>query len=263
MFIFNEISEKGLPLEIQSKNVFNMTLEIRYDLNSIPGGVLIGALYNDGYFKENYDRPRQTAVSFIPPVIRQQEPNLSSAIDLLLARKDGTFQIGAGSGVLGLYLPDFKYTSWENAFSEMNRILDVINSILPSIKNRIGVRFINFFSNQELLNSLKLNCKVFDKNVLMEPFSLTCVNKIEEDTEMRLTLTNPVALEQPVNADRKEGFVIDIDVITRKKMDGVDTIKKVFNQNHLFAKRAFFGLFDKNTIKTVLKPEDKKTECRQ
>ena len=258
MFIFNEISEKGLPVEIQSKNIFNMTLEIRYNLNSVPAGVLIGALYNDKYFKDNYNIPQQTPVASIPPVIRQQDRNLLSAMDFLLTRKDGTFQIGAGLGVLGLYLPNFKYTSWENAFSEMNKILEVINSILPSVKDRVGVRFINFFSEKKLLETLKLDCKVFSKNILNEPFSLTCVNKIEDDTEMKLTLTNPVILEQPIQIDKREGFVIDIDVITTRKMDGLDTLKKIFNQNHLFVKRAFFGLFDKDTIKTVLKPKDKK-----
>lgn len=258
MFIFNKISAEKLPSEIKSKNIFNATLEIRYDLNSVPSGVLMGALYNNEYFKKNYNIPQQTPIFSISQQMVQQDSNLQSTIDFLLTSKNETYQIGAGPGTLALYIPNFKYSLWEKAFSEMEKMLNTINSILPSIKDRIGVRFINFFSDKKLSKSLRLDCKIFNKNILTEPFSLTCVNKIKDDTEMKLTITNPVILEQLAPQEQKDGFIIDIDVITTKKIDSLDNIKQIFNQNHLFVKRAFFGLFDDKTIEVFLNSNKKR-----
>ena len=260
MFIFTSQKNKPLPKLIKNKNVMAATLEIRYDPHSIPPGVLIGALYNSTHFNKNYKMPVQTAIASIPSAIRQNDPNFASAIEFVLEDKKAHFQVGAGLGVLGLFVSNFSYTNWEETLAEFAKVLDVVNTYLPKEKQRIGVRFINFFPDKELSQFLNIQFDIVKNSILSNDFNMTLENSIDDTTKMKLTLSNTARCvkmnEQNGTPETLNGFAIDIDIMSIGSFISIDSIKETLDKNHIFVKQAFFGLFKQDYVKKHLQPDD-------
>jgi uncharacterized protein (TIGR04255 family) len=129
---------RGLPKKITPDPIIDCNFEIRFTTTSSTEEIF-GLLY--GALKEGYPSLQMTN---IPPVIRDQDPNLAFYAEAFLANEH--FQIGISKRALSIGCKT-PYVGWAQYSKEIEAKLQALLSIpsLVILIQRIGLRYINFF----------------------------------------------------------------------------------------------------------------------
>ena len=241
----------SLPEKISPCPISEAIVEVRFD-SPFPPDAIYGVVYNE--FKEDFPSAKNLPILQIPEPIRSQDPALLYKPYYKLTNSGFVFNIGPK--LCGL-ISQKEYAGW-TLFSKkikdcFERIFDL--EIIEKV-TRIGIRYINFFENRDILEKVNLKLIMNSKPFKSDETILRTVIKADKFI-CNLQISNKAKLKQ--NNDMHTGSIIDIDVITDdiSQENPKTEIITLIEEGHHKEKELFFTLLDKEFIKT-LNPEYKK-----
>lgn len=250
-----DVDVDHLPKQIEKNNLLEAIIEIRYDTN-YPVESFIGKIYDA--LNDRYDRHQSTGAMHLPQALKEQNPELQYVSSYFFEGLQIPYKINIGEKLISLSVPNFKYKRWEDFYAEFHRVYDIISANVSP--KRIGVRYVNVF-DKNILDNIKVDIKLDDKPLPDCLVNLGCEFE-KDDRVVRLMIANKAQYsflnEEGIQETKKDGFVIDIDVLYQKSDMKQESIKELVDKSHKVVKSVFFGLFSEEFIQNDLKPTEEK-----
>ncbi len=238
-----------IPVKITPDTILEAIIEIRFSPN-IPGDAVFGAIY--GNLRGEFSGYEALNALQIPEAIRQSDPSLTFAPLYRIQHDDILLQIGPR--VLTFNNPG-AYLGWESLSGNIKSLLEKILKldVIKSVE-RIGLRYINFFPEQKILENanLKIEFPNFQSitkshNIRMEYFD----NDIQTVLQV---LENATVSQNTQGSDARNGSIVDIDCI--KLYDSSDSIDVLgimgnLDKAHKIEKNLFFNLLKTDYIEKL------------
>lgn len=219
--------------------VVDSIVEVRFKSNK-PIQVIIGLLYQkfDNELANVVDLP----ILQLPIEIRQSDPNL---INQPLYRMSGdNFVLSIGEGIISVGAVIDRqskfYPGWSKFGVFAKNIIDFLfeNQITPSV-SRAGVRYINYFDTEGLMDKVKVDVKV--AGVLMtENLNLSYENQFEE-IKVRVQLAGKANVKNEFIGSL-DGSIVDIDASEEKELADSESIKNMLDALHGKVEDTFFKI---------------------
>lgn len=192
----------------------------------LPPAVYMGMLMSDPSF--GYVSSRETGMAQIPEAIRKQEQGMKYQPMYEITSTDGSYRVVIGEAIFGVaMLKD--YTTWEVFKSEIVKVLDTIFFKSPFKLQRIGMKYVNFLSDENVFETGKIKIKINDTHYSGK-FSSIQMQKDIDKISIAQTVVYPLKLNQvlPVHED-KTGSLIDL-------VASVDNIDEEYSNREFFIK---------------------------
>ena len=184
-------------------------VELRFNTHTpsqVMGGLLYSKLQDYGYsvFQE-------LPIMQLPENIRENDPGLKYSINFRI--KKDNFWIGVGKSVLTIstICKDGSYVGWDLYKKEIEVVFSVFDELF-SINSfeRVGVRYINIFTRENILNDINLQLTTPWTENLSEEFSVGFV-RTDEDVRSRIQVVYPATMNFETDSTSKTGQLLDID----------------------------------------------------
>lgn len=240
-----------IPNKLKKCPLLEAIVEIRFESN-YPDGSIIGILYSK--LKDTFGKYEELPHLQIPEQIRKQDKNFEYAPLYKFDNKN--YEINIGDKVISI-LDKKEYGGWKNYELQIKNIIEILSEIeLIAQVNRIGIRYINFFENENMQDKIKLKIS----NSPFEIFQTTIATSLKmENFEVNLVISenNQILLEN----GNLNGSIIDLDTYCNfnKRMNNNEIIEQI-NLAHEVVKNVFFTTLEDEYI-IQLEPEYKE-ECK-
>ena len=192
-----------------------------------------GIIYNA--LKNEYLEYKPLAIMQLPIHLRETQLDLRYRPYYRLNKEDFILQIGAR--VLSLSVKN--YMGWNLFSEEVNKVLSEVkkSEIIKKVE-RLGVRYISFFEEENLFDNINMEIRLNEKNILGQ---IVFRNSLDynERFSYSLQITNAAAVAG------KRGSIIDIDTSSRKVLQPVDFFDKqsiMLNEAHTI-ERSLFSIY--------------------
>lgn len=186
---------------------------------------------------DGFDTITKLPISQIPESIRKSDPNLCfQPLYEIASNSNKEYKIMLGDGTVGIAI-NGEYKGWEDSFYP--QIQRVFQTILESQKitkiNRIGMRYINFFANDNIFQTGKVKVTIDNH----EANTKTMFLKIDDYVE-NISYTKTITNDQNY-LNRDEGSIIDIVTFVENDFISLDnnSIFDTINQLHTLSKEKF------------------------
>lgn len=259
MSLFDDIKVSDLPSKIESNNILDAVIEIRF-IAEQQTEMLVWPLYEA--IKDNYNIPQITPFGRIPEEVRRENPNFREQILYKISHKDYTYSIGIGDGIFRMELGNFKYRSWQKFVDEFKSINDIVQKNIKEI-SRVGVRYVNVFDAPDSkIENFTLDYKL--RNESLFNYSIQSIFEFPIDERIaRVSVLNRVKYKYMDESGKeqlrgnKETIIIDIDVIYGNNVEK-NNIMEAIEYSHTSVKKIFFGMCTDKFIKNTLRPQKEK-----
>lgn len=238
-----------IPKEISPCPIIEAIVELRIQSSSeIPIDAVFGLVYEKlhSVFPKIANLPSLN----IPEQVRESDPNLRYQAQHRLS--NDTFSLSVGPRVL-VFSCAAPYAGWERFFEVIRNSLDSLLEVdgLISGVERLGVRFVNFFSSS-IEESIDFGLSAPRLNVEGCQFHTTLMMP---DDEFANTIQLANGANIVIEGKSEHGSLVDIDTYRMDKEGKlVDDLYDFIERGHQCEKRIFFSLL-KEEILASLNPE--------
>lgn len=245
---YNEAMKKLTMFE--KSPLITAIIEIRFKHPA--GDIVSGLIYNA--LSEKYKQsPEELPTNQIPAQIRNNDPGLIYAPTHKVGK--GNKSIAFGPRSVSLTYDVFTknaYPGWKATKLELDTIVSLLKKagLLNSIE-RIGVRYVNFLQEKDLLS--KLTFKIYsvwsDTGALDEEMNLGfIVNDSSFKTQVKINTSSNIRNDKyEVN---KKGQIIDLDTTLSRGIDASNVLANI-DKAHETTKKVFVDLFEESYFKTM------------
>jgi len=239
------VKQKRIPIKITPCPITEAILEIRFD-SKYPDEAVFGILYKD--FSNTFPNltPTPLPILNIPELIRKQDLNFKFQPHYSLKQDNLSLQIGPK--VISL-INTGEYIGWGTFSRKFREYLEIAQKgdVFESI-TRIGLRYVNFFDNNILLNS-DLTIKLPDEEINSQNIFL---KTIFQSGQFKSLLQ--IANDANFILNGKNGSVLDIDTYIEQKIL-FSQVNQLLETGHAEEKKLFYGLLQQSFIDGKLNPE--------
>ena len=234
-----------LPKKIDPCPIVEAVVEIRFESN-FPKEAVFGILYN--VIKTKFQAVEELPILQLPGNILANDPKLTFKPHYRLKKDNFILQIGPRVVSLSSVSP---YSGWKVYYEELKDFIDKINSseVISNVF-RLGIRYINFFEDINIFESLELkifkegnpilNDKMFF-NTIHEEDKYSCDLKIQSADSVVIGGGNP-----------QKGSIIDIDIFMDKvEIPVLNSEESLISEGHNIEKRIFFELLSPSFLETL------------
>lgn len=233
---------RKLPKKIELCPIIDAIVELRLETD-IPSEAFFGVLYKE--YGKDYPRLTKLPILQLPSVVIDSDPALLFKPHYKLWNDNFALQIGPR--VLSMSSHP-KYSGWTEFSKNIFKIIDdVIKQKLVKKISRVGIRYLNFFPSINIFDHVLLKITKDGSPLANRE---TTIRTIFETGDIKAKLNIGSNVEVVSNSQKKNGSIIDIDVISEKVPDN---IKLAIEECHGEEKRIFFGLLTEEYEKS-LKP---------
>lgn len=219
-----------LPKKINPCPITEAVVEMRFE-SKLPPDVIPGIAFNS--LKGTFPKIEKLPIMQLPPVIRDNDPNLKFSPQYKLSNNDFIFQIGPRC--FSVVCPK-EYKGWTKYSEEIEKSFKVVQDLgIIDKPLRVGVRYISFFENTDIFQNLKVemnlagNSLIGSQNIIRSEFSY-------ENFKCVVQLANSAIMNS-----KQSGSTIDIDVITDNHSTILSNFKAIVNSAHDLEKKLFFS----------------------
>jgi len=232
-----------LPTKLLQSPITDTTIEIRFS-SDYPADAVFGIIYKN--IQRDFSKPKKMPILELPDEVRSNDPSLLFQPYYRLLNNDYILQIGPRM----VSLSPKTYPGWTTFHHYTTDIFENILSAQVAVKiERIGLRFINSFTNQNILSDLNISLQILGKP---HNDSATYIRTIIE--EERFASTLQIASNANFTKENKsvKGSIIDIDTYLTSLVDAnIEAIKEPINDAHSIAKNLFFGLLSDQLLQKL------------
>lgn len=244
------VAQDPLPLRLENCPLADSVVEIRFTTGVFPQAVF-GLTYEK--LKDLFPTVEPLPITQLPLQMLEAEPNLKFKPHYRL-KNDKGFLVQVGPDVVSVSPVMPPYPGWDKYYPVIEQVFSrIFEARLFETVVRIGIRYTNFFRDQDIFD--KINLKVFYEN---KP-------KILQNTVLRTHIVSEgfVNILQISNAakfsDEQEsriGSIIDVDTISEYngQMEDVKSLMSLIEKAHNAEKRVFWDLLN-DQLKRELKPQ--------
>ena len=234
-----------IPRRLTRNPIVDAIAEVRFSSN-IPNDAIIGLVYTT--VQDTFGKPEDLPILQIPAALREKDPNLRYQACYRFTKPGNVLLIGPHNVALSTY----PYSDWGAASPLLNQILSHLHRVgLFERIERIGLRYVNFFENLNVLDHSTLMLKVRDVSIAKE--SITLRTETQSKGFIIITQIANRATAQ-VSGQSKNGSILDLDVVKdhlELKREAVpELLIDLFKGANEIAHSAFFNLLDENFVAT-------------
>ena len=234
-----------IPIKIDPCPIAEAIIEVRFEAN-VPPNAVFGILYKS--FQSEFSDFTSLPILQLPEDIRSSDPQLKYKPYYKASK--GNFHIQIGPDVVS-YSNSKTYAGW-NVFSK--KVIDMVekfsqSEIVKSI-NRVGVRYINFFKDIDIYDSIKLSINL-NNNPFETKQSVLRSTLQTGDFLTNLNIANKAVISGSENKINN-GSIIDIDtfIVNTNKLTLSD-LPTLIEKGHSEEKQLFFKLLTEDFIKSL------------
>lgn len=235
------------PKKIEPCPIVEAIIEIRFS-SMLPSEAVFGIIF--GAINKDFEKTTNLPILQLPEAVRSQDPALKYHAYNSFTNDDNSLKVNVGPKVI-TFINSETYLGWGEFFSKIKNILTKIikTNVIQKVE-RIGIRYINFFS-QKILKSLNLSIKVDNEELKDEPTTLR--TEFTKDNFVRVI---QVVNQAPVNIRNttKIGSLVDIDCIYTNTSTiplAINEFSNIINKGHQVEKETFYNLLKPEFIKTL------------
>ncbi len=234
-----------IPRRLTRNPIVDAIAEVRFSSN-IPNDAIIGLVYTT--VQETFGKPEDLPILQIPAPLREKDPNLRYQACYRFTKPGNVLLIGPHSVALSTY----PYSAWGAASPLLDQILSRLHSVgLFNRIERIGLRYVNFFENINVIDHSTLMLKVRDVSIAEQSITLRSETEFKGFTVVTQIANRATA---QVSGQTKKGSILDLDVIKdhlELKNDAVpELLLDLFKGANEIAHSAFFNLLDEKFVAT-------------
>ena len=233
-----------MPKYLDNSPLYSAVIEIRFS-SDVPEEAVAGLLYSrllaEGVDIQSVPLP----ASQLPLALRQQDPNLKFAPIQRFVLADQT--VNVGSNVLSLEanngIKEKTYPGWDIFSKQFEALLEKANFITKI--ERIGIRYINFFQEEDLFKELNVSLTTGWESKGVENKSTAVFFIDKEELKSKVTIACDITLQD--ESGQRQGQLIDIDTYIESTVPPEDVALRV-NEAHDFTKEIFYSLPKKSLL---------------
>ncbi len=234
-----------IPRRLARNPIVDAIAEVRFSSN-IPNDAIIGLVYTN--LRGEFGKPEDLPILQIPAALREKDPNLRYQACYKFTKPGNVLLIGPHNVALSTY----PYSDWGAASPLLNQILSRLHSVgLFERIERIGLRYVNFFENLNILDHSTLTLNVRNVSLARESITLRTETHSKEFTVIT-QIANRARVQ--VSGESRNGSVLDLDIVKElldAKTDAVpELLMDLFKAANEIADSAFFNLLEEDFIAT-------------
>ncbi len=239
-----------IPIELKQCPIVGTIIEFWFD-TTVPHQALFGLWEQHKNDFQDYEPLQELPTTEIPQKILREDPGLKYATYYYTVNNEFQWEIGPHSMNLKIR---GKYPGWEALFTEVKRFLPILQANQISNVHRFGIRYVDFFRNENILESLNMKMtmhgEAFHSNLnlrLEVPYKYN-----EIDFRNIIQISNQASMTPSKEATTTNGSVVDIDTILTHP--SLEELEDLLVSGHELSKILFFNLLQKNFIERSLEP---------
>ena len=180
----------------------------------------------------------------IPEVIRKNDPNFKfQPLYEIHSKTNADYRVMLGDGMIGVAI-NREYKGWDKSFYP--QIKRLFTTFLDSDKvieiNRIGLRYVNFFPNENIFNTGKLDVKIANNEACNKKIFLKIEDCIEDICYSKTVINHTEYVKSSIS-----GSIIDI--VTFIESNRKEIIFEDINRLHGISKEKFKEVISDKYIK--------------
>ncbi len=227
-----------VPKKISPCPITEAVVELRFE-SKLPPEVIPGVVFSP--LKSMFPKIEALPVMQLPPVIRDNDPNLKFSPQYKLSNNDFIFQIGPRC--LSIVCPK-DYKGWTRFSEQIDKVFDVVKGLgIIDKPIRVGVRYISFFENSDIFQNLKLTMNLAD-NSLIGSQNIVRSEFDYQNFKCVVQIANSATLN-----GKTKGSSVDIDIITDKGTTILSDFKGIVSAAHELEKKLFFSIVKPEFLK--------------
>lgn len=235
---------KKIPKNIRKCPITEAIVEIRFAPN-IDRSAVFGILYNN--LRNSYhSSPQKLPILELPDHIRANDPSLMYSPYYRLQKDNLLCHIGPD--VFGT-IAEESYPGWEVFSKEILSNIDYLrkSDVVERIE-RVGIRYINFFSSN-VLDDIELVISITDE--VLSSVDTTIVTSIEKSNYIsRVEISGNRTRNVEGRSD--VGTLIDIDTVYNGDVTNFfEDAEEIIKEGHLVEKEIFFNLLKNDFIESL------------
>lgn len=229
----------NLPKEISPCPIIEAIIEIRFETEINPNAIF-GIVYNE--FRKDFPKVENLPILQIPEQLRLVDINLRHKPHYKISNEYFSIQIGPD---IISFSPYPIYSGWDNFSKQIFEVLERISTIQVIKKlTRIGIRYINFFS-EEIFSKINIS-------VCVNTEKINYINTAVRTEIKKGNFSNTLQIANNINLPNKSGSVIDIDTFINISLeDFYLRSKEIINEGHLIEKELFFSLLSEDLLNSL------------
>lgn len=192
-----------IPKRLARNPIIDAVAEVRFS-SSVPNDAVIGLVYSK--LQETFGKPANLPVLQIPLPLRESDPNLRYQPCYRFIKPGNVLLVGPHTIALSTY----PYVDWGTASPLLSDVLTRLHQAgLFERIQRIGLRYVNFFEDINILDRSTLVLEVRKSSVASQSVSLrteSTFNDFKIVTQIHNTATAEVA------GVSKRGSILDLDI---------------------------------------------------
>lgn len=239
-----------LPKKIYPDNIKDSIVEIRYT-PKLPFEIALGFFFQA--LDDTYMFANRQVLPFTLPDGRNLE--ISQGSVSLFHNENIKFEIRANSIVFNC-IADYK--GWEIYEAQIKKtLMQLLASDMIVSVDRIGVRYISEYPNEELFNFTKFKFTFGFPDIKSNSYNFRCDFELH-GKQVALNLNNNSNVSPQItnmqNIDLSKISSIDVDIIADNKCNhDIDSLMAIVNECHDLEKDIFFGMLDEKYFDNLKK----------
>lgn len=230
------------PKRLNKNPLLEVSAEVRF-ASQIPSDAVVGVVYEK--IKDLFGKPQNLPILQIPASMRDNDPNLRYQACYRFDKPGNSLLLGPRNVALGTS----PYKDWEAASPTLADVLGRLdNAKLFDKIERIGLRYINFFKDQNIFRYTTLALTISGKSIAEQSITLRAEHN-EKDFAVVTQLFNVAEAGTPP----QKGSILDIDVSSTNVPTDKNALTKsvlaAFATANQIADDTFFGLMQPDFIK--------------
>ncbi|MCK5536167.1 MAG: TIGR04255 family protein [Bacteroidales bacterium] len=230
---------KDIPKKITPDPILEAIVDIRFT-TLVPSEAVFGLLYNR--LSTLFPRYEKLPILQLPEAVRNSDKSLEFAPHYKFINNGYEMQIGPKVIAIIRTKP---YIGWDNYYEIITNILTILSE-LKFIDNitRVGVRYIDFFTNSNIFSKLKFKVENFPFNQDQTTYVTTFLN---DSFRTNLQVSN--ATEIIVRNEKHIGSIFDTDTYKEEiNTFNLNNLLQTIRDAHDLEKRIFYTLIDEEFI---------------
>jgi uncharacterized protein (TIGR04255 family) len=191
------------PKRLGRNPIIDAIAEVRFS-SSIPNDAVIGLVYSK--VEDTFGKPENLPVLQIPLPLRESDPNLKYQPCYRFTKPGNVLLVGPHTVALSTY----PYSDWGAASPILAAVLERLHEArLFERIQRIGLRYVNFFENVNILDHSTLVLEVRNSSIASQSVSLRTEATSGEFKVVTQILNSATAEVAGVS---KKGSILDLDI---------------------------------------------------
>lgn len=193
-----------VPKRLAKNPIIDAIAEVRFS-SSIPNDAVIGLVYSK--LQDVFGKPEDQPILQVPAALRESDPNLKYQPCYRFTKPGNVLLVGPHAVALSTY----PYSDWSNASPLLGDVLGRLHEARLFEKiERIGLRYVNFFENINILDHSTLVLEVRKTSIADQ--SVVLRTERGSDVFKVITQISNRAVAQ-VAGISKNGSILDLDIV--------------------------------------------------